>query len=208
MNECAEALRNFIEHFFGCEVCRVNFLQEYEDCSFQRCDRLRHNIGTLQDWKELPLWLFEFHNGVNVRLLKERALAAAHGTRNPALVTAEEVKAVEWPDRNTCPTCWHGDGRFDPDRVYMFLHLIYWPDELISQSLMTELIAETITRREATFEEEEGNLLLGLESWVYSLAGLVLASFVLSAASWAHKKKEIKRTGMHKKKDDPNYNCN
>ncbi|KAG7355038.1 Erv1 / Alr family protein [Nitzschia inconspicua] len=202
-NETAETLRLFIEHFFGCEVCRINFIQEYDSCSFNRCERLSDKPGKLNDWKELPLWLFEFHNGVNVRLLKERAEAEK---RTP---TSKELKDVEWPTRSHCPSCWFGDGRFDPERVYMFLHLIYWPDELISSSKMAELVAFTTHGHAGQEERMFSDPVMedGIESWVYSLVGLILASIVLSAASWVKKKHDIKRTGKHKKVDGDGNNC-
>ena len=52
-DEAAEVLRYFIEHFFGCEVCKVNFMQEYDSCSFNRCERLNDRVGEFDDWKEL-----------------------------------------------------------------------------------------------------------------------------------------------------------
>jgi hypothetical protein len=202
--EAAESLRSFIEHFFGCEVCRINFMHEYDSCSFNRCERLSTKIGRFDDWKELPLWLFEFHNGVNVRLMKERAEEQFRVS-----TTLQESRAVEWPSRKYCPSCWYGDGRFDPDRVYMFLQLTYWPDELISKTKMAELVAFTKHRQQYDYEGGNSDPLLEdrLESWVYSLAGLLLASLVLSAASWAQKKHEIQRTGKHKKEDDVGNNC-
>mmetsp|Transcript_19077 Transcript_19077/g.30760 ORF Transcript_19077/g.30760 Transcript_19077/m.30760 type:complete len:226 (+) Transcript_19077:321-998(+) len=196
MEEVAEMLRSYIEHFFGCEVCRMNFLHGFDSCNFNRCERLTDNIGDFDDWKELPLWLFEFHNGVNSRLMRERAESKGQ------VATSEELRAVEWPDRKHCPTCWHDDGRFDPDKIYLFMQLIYWPDELLSEMDTAELIASTSGRKRA--QEEDPPLETGFESWVYSLAGLVVASFVLSAASWVQKRRDIRRTGKHKKdEDDP-----
>lgn len=177
-----QTLRSYVEHFFGCEVCRVNFLRDYDDCAFHRCERLSMEIGSLQDWKELPFWLFEVHNGVNSRLMKERA---ERENREP---TQEELTAVQWPARNDCPLCWHGDGRFDVDAVYSFLQLTYWPDELLTANVLSN-------------KGEEG-----VESWVYSLIGLVLASFLFTIVSWrAQKQREIERTGKHKKADDDDF---
>lgn len=113
-------LRNYIEHFFGCEVCRVNFLHAYDTCEYDRCNRMGEYLGELDDWKELPLWLFELHNGVNKRLLRERA------EREHRAVTKKDEISVQWPSREDCPICWHSDGRWDPDNVYMFLRLTYW----------------------------------------------------------------------------------
>lgn len=201
-NETADTLRAFIEHFFGCEVCRINFMQEYDSCSFNRCERLIDQAGTFNDWKELPLWLFEFHNAVNTRLMYERAEAESRKA------SSNELLSVEWPSRKHCPSCWYSDGRFDPDRVYMFLQLIYWPDELISKTKMAELVAFTKHRDAGSVEDGLDPMMEeGYASWVYSLAGLILASIVLSAASWAQKKQEIKRTGKHKKEDDSGNKC-
>ena len=117
----AKVLRDYIEHFFGCEVCRVNFLHAYDTCEYDRCNRLEHGIGEMEDWKELPLWLFELHNGVNRRLLHERT------ERDNSVVSShhDEVN-VQWPPRDDCPICWHPDGRWDPDNIYNFLRLTYW----------------------------------------------------------------------------------
>ena len=187
-------LRDYIEHFFGCEVCRINFLHEFDSCGFNRCERLTTEFGSLEDWKELPLWLFEFHNGVNLRLKKERT------EKDNRIPTQQELTDVEWPARKDCPSCWYADGRFDPDKIYLFLQLTYWPDELISSVKTRNLIFGRNTV-ELDTNKEEGET----ESWIYSLAGLVVASFVLTAVSWAHQKqREVERTGKHKKVDD---NC-
>jgi hypothetical protein len=120
-NEAAEMVRNFIEHFFGCEVCRMNFLHAYEACAHDRCNRLPKYIGGENDWKEFPMWLFETHNSVNVRLMNERA-----ERENNRIPTRKDEIAVEWPSRKECPRCWHGDGRWEQDNVYVFLRLTYW----------------------------------------------------------------------------------
>ena len=35
-----QTLRDYVEHFFSCEVCRAHFLKAYDECSFDRCHRL------------------------------------------------------------------------------------------------------------------------------------------------------------------------
>ena len=193
--EVGEILRNYIDHFFGCEVCRINFLQDYENCGFNRCERLTTDSASLEDWKELPLWLFEVHNGVNSRLMKERA---ERDNREPI---HQELSAVEWPARKDCPLCWHADGRFDPDVVYSFLQLTYWPDELFSSNERRNLIAATGNAAGILTKKDDE----GIESWVYSLFGLVLASSLFTIfSSRAQKQREIERTGKHKKADDEN----
>jgi len=59
----SETLRNYIDHFFQCDVCRMNFLSMYDTCAFDGCHRLSENPSLLeQEWRELPLWLWETHN--------------------------------------------------------------------------------------------------------------------------------------------------
>ena len=49
-SKVADALRNYIEHFFQCDVCRLHFISEYDSCSYDRCNRLNYKkeryIGT------------------------------------------------------------------------------------------------------------------------------------------------------------------
>lgn len=119
--DAAETLRDFIEHFFGCEVCRLNFLHAFDACANDRCNRLSTNAGEYEDWKEFPMWLYETHNAVSARLLKERA--EQEGKPVP---TKHHLVNVQWPSQRDCPQCWHGDGRWDPDKVFIYLRLVYW----------------------------------------------------------------------------------
>ena len=68
-HSAGETIRNFIDHFFQCEECKIHFLHEYDACGHDRCNRLTHDTHGRgrTDWMQLPLWLFETHNGVNAR---------------------------------------------------------------------------------------------------------------------------------------------
>merc|ERR1711966_346769 len=94
-SEVGDTLRDYIEHFFGCEVCRLNFLLEYDSCSLERCNRLTGEIGNIDSWKQLPLWLYEMHNAVNVRLFhegieQEKKDANRKGNNNTTTTKLEE----------------------------------------------------------------------------------------------------------------------
>lgn len=59
----SETLRNYIDHFFQCDECRMNFLSMYDTCAFDGCHRLSKNPSSSEEeWRELTLWLWETHN--------------------------------------------------------------------------------------------------------------------------------------------------
>ena len=48
----ADTIRNYIEYYFTCDECRKNFVQMYEKCQFNRCNRLSYEIGSKTEWKQ------------------------------------------------------------------------------------------------------------------------------------------------------------
>lgn len=112
----AQALRNYIEYFFACEVCRNHFLESFDSCFLDICNRLS------SDPKELALWLWEFHNSVNVRLLEEG------GEQNNRVITQNEKWAKRWPSKDLCPKCWGEKPwpEWNKTEVYTFLKTTYW----------------------------------------------------------------------------------
>jgi hypothetical protein len=125
VTDVADILRDYIKTFFACEVCRRHFIHEYDTCSHDRCNRLKSTAKTINEWRELPLWLFEEHNAVNVRLRHEAA------ERKKEQVTTEDEIAVQWPSRQECPNCWLDNQRWDEEMIYGFLRLNYWYDQSI-----------------------------------------------------------------------------
>lgn len=118
----ANTLRDFIENFFGCEVCRTNFIAAFDSCAHDRCNRLTSKAGTLGEWIQLPVWLWETHNSVNVRLLHEKA------EREGWTATHEDELEKTWPTRRDCPKCWYADeeGGFSDTTIYKLLRMEYW----------------------------------------------------------------------------------
>ena len=114
-----DTLRNFVEHFFGCDVCRTHFVQAYDSCELlDKCERLK-DVPKMARWREFPLWLFEMHNAVNVRLMKEQQ-------SDKKSWTSEEEAAKKWPPKSECPKCWNKDGTHDPTVVLRHLRMEYW----------------------------------------------------------------------------------
>lgn len=181
VDDVAVTLRNYIEHFFGCEVCRENFLHGFDTCARDRCSRLHHSATTQQEWVQLPLWLYEFHNGVNLRLMRERASKEGWTpTRD------DEIKA-EWPPRDECPKCWREDGGWNEDMVYKFLRVEYWLDDAVAGVYRKEL---------NEVEEDETD-----ESAMPSIALQVFPILVVAGlgVGWYVKERERRRTGRHKR---------
>ncbi|EJK49387.1 hypothetical protein THAOC_31739, partial [Thalassiosira oceanica] len=123
----AETIKNFIAYFFSCDVCRTNFLNMYDGCGHGHCDRLKQEVlsvaGNDSDRMELALWLWEVHNSVNTRLMKEAA------TRQNREITHEENFAALFPTKRMCPGCWLDDDmtKWDNATVFDFLDGWYWP---------------------------------------------------------------------------------
>ncbi|CAB9505175.1 Sulfhydryl oxidase 1 [Seminavis robusta] len=127
-------LREYIHHFFLCEECSTHFVQAFDACAYRRCQRMidhNHTSVSLEEWQELPLWLLEFHNGVNIRLQTERWQRQG---RQPEPATLEEEEAVLWPPVQECPSCWMhpmngAASQYNATMMYQYLRLIYWPED-------------------------------------------------------------------------------
>ena len=125
--DAGDTMRDFVDHFFGCRECRDSFVQFYDDCGHERCDRLTaHKDAPANVLKELPLWLWQTHNSVNVRLLHEKALRDGDPVPTP-----EDDQGVAWPKESQCPRCWNADGTWKKDEVYSFLRMTYWPEGMV-----------------------------------------------------------------------------
>jgi hypothetical protein len=120
-SDVADHLRSYIENFFQCDVCRLNFMNEYDACSYDRCNRLiSKRKGTMEQYMQFPLWLYETHNAVNTRLRKERI--ELHD--EPESLTTESE--VMWPPVDSCSSCWISEGHWDEHLIFQFLHASYW----------------------------------------------------------------------------------
>ncbi len=117
--KAANVLRNFIANFFGCEVCRTNFLASFDDCAFDRCNRLTEDDLDYEYWIQFPLWLHDMHNGVNLRLAREAA------EREGSTLSDIDGTRSQWPSHADCPKCWYEDGSRD-EWIYKFLRVEYW----------------------------------------------------------------------------------
>ncbi|KAL8463546.1 hypothetical protein ACS0TY_034270 [Phlomoides rotata] len=105
---------DFIHNFFICEECRQHF---YAMCSSVK--------SPFKKSRDFVLWLWNAHNKVNERLMKEEASLE---TADPAF------PKIIWPPRQLCPSCYRStSGKddathqidWDKDVVYNFLRDYY-----------------------------------------------------------------------------------
>lgn len=133
-HEVAENIKNFIESFFACGICRRHFVKMYDNCGHDHCKRLSNQatINTIyssnetsKNGIELAVWLWEVHNDVNIRIMKEDAFLQG---RN---VTTEEIDAAKFPSKSMCKSCWLDESMelWDPVEVFLFLEKRYWPQK-------------------------------------------------------------------------------
>jgi hypothetical protein len=171
----ARTLRNYIDNFFGCESCRQHFVATFDACGHDRCDRLKDEFSEKEmDWMQLPLWLYETHNAINVRLLKERV------SRESRDASPEEIADVRWPPQWECSACWVSDGEWDEEFVYKYLRLEYGQRDAYSADLRKEIMSRQESKPDR--ESDRGE---------YSLSCLALSVAVVSmlATAWAAKRR-------------------
>ena len=175
-----DALRDFVLHFFGCMECSSHFVHMYDSCQNDLCHRLLPSSDT----REVPLWLWEIHNIVNVRLARERleretggAIAAIESTNQESL----------WPSIIECPSCRKLEG-WDSAAVYDFLKDTYWPSS--SNGAFKARITATLNNLDLTHGNTKAIVIIS-----FSLALVVMAIM--------NKNKRRKKTGLHKKVDLP-----
>ena len=181
--KAADTLREYMVLFFGCELCSRNFLSQYDQCAYRRCDRLSESAQDLEDvdWYEFALYLWEFHNGISVNVYNEKAGS------NKAM-GRDEISVI-FPSMEQCFLCLKEDGTFDDEHVTRHLVEAYWsgPDGDSKDELLR------------SYERS-------LEKPMFSNSILFLSLSMMAVAAYIMKRRYIKRTGLHKKFDRPSSN--
>lgn len=190
--EMADIQRNYIEHFFQCETCRLSFLSDFDACMYDRCNRLVTTAigGTEQQFIQYPLWLYETHNAVNVRLRKERI---QQNIENENFATQGEVV---WPSLTSCPSCWASDGkdRWDELEVYKFLQQSYWLEDHNSKvfTILTQDSIKSKSSIEQAWIHGDGDQFdfYGIGLW---------CCLLLTIAGFWYRRRQYYQRGVHKK---------
>jgi len=187
VSHAANSLRDYIQHFLSCTSCQESFLNVYDTCGFDSCKRFHKSYKTPSEssWKELALWLWEFHNEVNVIKLKHGFIKKY--SREPSLT---EINEVMWPSRKNCNYCWLQDGKWDKEAIYLHLKKEYWPGGVQN---FRYIVLDTKPN-----EIPQGYDLL-------KRIKIIFAFFVFASSLWIFfKKARLRKTGKHKKRDDRN----
>ncbi|KAL3631385.1 Sulfhydryl oxidase 1 [Castilleja foliolosa] len=117
---------DFIHNFFICEECRQHF---YSMCS---------SVTTpFKKSRDFVLWLWDAHNKVNERLIKDEA---SLGTGDP------QFPKTMWPPRQICPSCYlnrkaKNPIEWDHDGVHKFL-IDYYGNTLVTVYKDKELLVK------------------------------------------------------------------
>jgi hypothetical protein len=200
----AETIRNYVDKFIACEACRHYFLEVYDKCGFNLCKRLKqpknsyinsksnngnHPRGPSEaSWYELALWLWELHNDVNVKLLRETEMAAK---RTPSRMQED---ASRWPSRESCPKCWRDDGSWDSDAVYEHLKHEYWPRG-------PQHFRYVVLGKKMTNTEQHSSLWVQLEFLLFRRYGLVVLVIIAYLTSVVYQQWQFDEVGRRKKFD-------
>jgi len=125
----ADTIRNYISHFFTCEPCRLHFLEIYDTYDTDRRESLveEKETASVADWKQVGLWLWNFHNDLSVQILRDREKksVAVVKLRADNKKTAKDVQVL-WPTMDGCFFCFKDDGSWNEAEVFVHLEKAYW----------------------------------------------------------------------------------
>ncbi|KAF6172336.1 hypothetical protein GIB67_024958 [Kingdonia uniflora] len=125
---------DFIQNFFVCEECRQHF---YGMCS---------SVSTpFNKTSEFALWLWDAHNNVNKRLMKEEETMETGDPKFPKIM---------WPTKQLCPSCYLIPSRnkngtvsvdWNKDEVFKFL-VGYYGKKLVSSYKNNSLVEDDVRK--------------------------------------------------------------
>lgn len=117
----AVTLRNYIENFVSCDECRNYFVDMFDSCGFNHCQRLKQpqKLPPPESWEEFALWLWEVHNHINVKLVEVKS------KYSNKVASKDELNMALWPSLEDCDQCKTG-GKWDTEAVINHLKKGYW----------------------------------------------------------------------------------
>jgi hypothetical protein len=122
----------------------------FDNCSHDNCIRLSDDqiLRTEEGKEEIALWLWEVHNAVNLRLMKEAS------ERERREISKEEIVSSKFPSQQMCNACWLDmeQNSWDSSEIYSFLSTWYWPIDDSSTS--------SVARQMSSMEQNDNALSL------------------------------------------------
>lgn len=212
-----ETTLNYIKFFFWwCPQCREQALQLHHSCAFNSCRRFRQRNKKSEkqppmlSWQEFPIWLWQFHNDINEKLMAKEAYKL-YGRRPHKA----ELERARWPPRDACLLCYRDNDmkHFNQHHLYEYLKEEYWPAGVQNFRFVVLDKKEQEGKPKAWYYVE-------YVEWFYDLLYLLaprseyelvsvgvavvamLSSYVLlSAGRKRLRMRKVRRTGRHKKYD-------
>lgn len=99
--EMLDAMKGYVEYFFGCTHCAEHFLKMAESYP--------GNVSTHED---AMIWLWKAHNLVNHRLKEDATADPKH-------------PKIQFPSRHSCSSCHNADSSWNRAQVVAFLKAMY-----------------------------------------------------------------------------------
>jgi hypothetical protein len=120
----AQTLRNYVEQFFDCDVCKEYFLEMFDRCGFNHCRRFKQpqKLPPPESWAEFAMWLWEVHNDVNAKLVE----AESQREGGNGGTSKHKLNLSAWPPEDECPSCRDNNGKWKKDAILVHLKKEYW----------------------------------------------------------------------------------
>ena len=189
-HEAGDIVREYMALFFNCAKCSQRFVAQYDDCSFQVCDRLSTvAVGAPAiSWQEFPIWLWQVHNDISrSKLNRAVEFHEKAGRKAEAKMMERNMQAV-YPNIDQCIKCVTGEGMWNLNHVYNHLETEYWTfgvEETLDPKMEKLLEYNDIEKKKVS----------------HGLSAYVLVSLIALLGLFARRQR-IKVTGRHKKKDE------
>ena len=120
----AQTVRNYVELFFDCEVCKEYFVEMFDRCGFNHCRRFKQpqKLPPPESWAEFAMWLWEVHNDVNLKLVE----AESQREGGNVGTSKRKLDLTAWPPADECPSCRDVNGKWKKDAILGHLKTEYW----------------------------------------------------------------------------------
>lgn len=191
-------------------MCRSHFLSIYDSGSFNR-KAIEEQSDS--DNHALVLWLWEFHNGVNVRVAMEGAAATALANgEEEADFNWDKYRSELWPSVEACPECWRMDEaergarvtsfqEFDEDKYAAYIQASAEREHVYRRMMKAYAVADSLATLAAKEVGAGATAVLTDAAGYYATMGALCVVVMLLVLRYRSVWKLRTLTGRHKKVD-------